>query len=75
MKFPNKSILYNESVLSKFPTILSLLSRGEMSVAELYLAMKPQTENVADFVDALDCLYALRKIKFNTETRRLSYVV
>lgn len=75
MKYPNKAILYNESVISKFSSILTLLSRGSMSATELYLAVKTQIEDVADFVDALDCLYALGKIELNSQTRRLSYVV
>lgn len=78
MKFPNKTILYNESVISKFPAILNRLSHGEMSASELFLALKPQTDfagYAADFIDALDCLYALGKINFNPQTRRLSYVI
>lgn len=74
MKLPNKIIRYRESVISKFPSILNNLSRGESSVLDLYMAVKSQMDDIADFADALSSLYALGKINYNPTTRRLSYV-
>lgn len=75
MKFPNKAIRYNESIVSKFPCIMEQLSHGEMAISDLYASVKTKMQSVSDFIDALDCLYALHKITFNQETRRLAYAV
>lgn len=75
MKFPNKAIRYNESIVSRFVPILQCLEEKEYSVSALYDIVKNQMEDIIDFMDALDCLFALGFIKFNSSTRRLYYVI
>ena len=75
MKLPNKAIRYNESVLSKFPIVLRALEKGDLSAVDLFHTVKSSMEDVSDFMDILDCLFALGKIDFTENTRRLSYVV
>jgi hypothetical protein len=74
MKLPNKVIRYRESVISKIPPVLNELENGEKSAAQLFTAVKDKMEDVSDFVDILDCLFALGKIAYDETTRRLSYV-
>lgn len=73
MKLPNKVITYNESILRLFPIILSTLKIKDYSVIELYF--KINIRDINEFMDALDCLYAINKITFNDLTRELHYVV
>lgn len=74
MQLPNKVISYNESVLSKFPIILDLLQQSDYTVAELFALVKNKMD-IEDFIDTLDCLYALGKVNLNKTTRRLCYVI
>lgn len=73
MRLPNKINSFNESVISKFSIILSVLEQDDMKVSDLYNTVKKQTDDVGDFLEILDCLYALGKIEYNTETRLLHY--
>ena len=71
MKFPNKITPYKKSVLPKLPIILSFLSKKDYTVTTLYAAVSEKmTTN--EYIDALDCLYALGKIAMNKEV--LHYV-
>lgn len=74
MKFPNKVVSYNESIISKFPIVLSVLIEKDYSVEELYFKLKTNFNNINDFLDVLDCLFALEKININRNTRSLYYV-
>lgn len=74
MRLPNKVNDFNNSIISRFPVILSSLEHQDMRVAELYQRVRNKTDDVGDFIEALDCLYALGKIHYNAETRLLSYV-
>lgn len=71
MKFPNKVINYNESIISKFPVILSQLQIKDYSISSLYEKVKNKVENINEFLEILDCLFALNKIKLDGNTRRL----
>lgn len=74
MRFPNKNNSFSDSIVAKFPTVLSVLKNGDISVSELYRSVKGATEDIGEFVDILDCLYALGKVEFIAETRSLRYV-
>lgn len=74
MRLPSKVISFNESVISKFPIILAILEQNEMSVSDLYNAVNKITEDVGDFLEILDCLYALGQIEYDPETRLLHHV-
>lgn len=71
MKLPNKVITYNESIISKFPLVLNLLKTNNCSISDLYGKVKNNIEGVDEFLDILDSLFALGRIDFNEETRRL----
>lgn len=73
MKLPSKVTPYNESTISKFPVVLSLLEKGDMAPQELYAKVKrSKVENISEFVEILDCLYTMHKIEFRGEV--LHYV-
>lgn len=63
MKLPNKVISYKESIISKFPFVLKHLEDSDLTVEKLYRKVKSKVENVGEFLDILDCLYALNKIE------------
>lgn len=74
MLFPNKLFTYSESVISKLPIILIELQRESISAVELYKRLADRLTGVSEYLDALDCLYALRKIEFAEEEGVLRYV-
>jgi len=53
-----------KSVISKFPTVLSLLEENDYYVADLFLKTKDVIQGAKEFSDVLDCLFALGKIEF-----------
>lgn len=68
MKMPNKVTPYKESSIAKFPVILSLLEKGDMTPSELYAKVKKsKIQNIDEFVEIIDCLYAMHKIEMNGE--------
>lgn len=75
MLLPNKLYSYNESILSKLPVVLRLLKRRPMSVHELYQEGGRSFDSVSEYIDALDCLYALHKIEYDDLEGVLRYVV
>ena len=75
MLLPNKLIPYDQSVLSKLPIILKELDNHPISVHELYKRVIKKMSGVNEFIDALDCLYALGKIEFDEKEEVLRYVV
>ena len=71
MRFPNKVTNYKKSVLSKFSIILNLLSEKDYTVSVLFDSVSKEM-TVTEYIDALDCLYALGTINFSKEV--LHYV-
>ena len=63
MKLPNKVITYKASTIAKFPIILSALQEQALTPSSLYKKVKSKVEDVGEFIEILDCLYALRKIE------------
>lgn len=74
MKLPNKVITYKESTISKFPVVLSCLKEQDMSPASLYKKVKSKVEDIGEYMDILDCLYALSKIELIEHVGVLHYV-
>ena len=62
MRLPSKFISFKESILPKFIGILTKLQENDMTVLELYKRFKGQVENIDEFIEILDCLFALGKI-------------
>ncbi len=69
MNFPNKVTSYKESILSKFPIVLNLLSKRDYSLSTLYRELSDKI-SAKDFIDVLDCLYLLNKIEIENEVIR-----
>jgi len=74
MLLPNKLFSYNESIISKFPSILQILKKAPCSVSELYKRVQGNVTGVNEYMEILDCLYALNKIDYDEETEVLRYV-
>jgi len=74
MRFPSKNTSFSDSIIAKFPIVLGVLERADVSASELYRAVKDTTEDIGEFIEILDCLYALGKLELNAETRSLHYV-
>ena len=73
MKLPGKSIMYSKSVFPLFPKILKELQTQEMTVNDLYIVVSTEHE-FENFISALDCLYALGRVKINEKEKKLYYV-
>ncbi len=76
MKLPNKLFSYRESIISKFPIILNVLAQEKhLTIYGLYLNVINKFENISEFLEAVECLYALGKIEYSYELRRVYYVI
>lgn len=74
MKLPNKVTSYQESVLSKLTVLLDILSIRDSSLIELYFNTKQYFSDTSEFIDTVDCLFALNKLKYNEDSGVLHYV-
>lgn len=72
MRFPSKVTPYKESIIAKFPIVLAALEYQDMMPRELYAKTKKKVGSISEFIDVLDCLYALNKIEM--EEGLLHYV-
>lgn len=73
MKMPSKVTPYKESTIAKFPLVLAILEKGDMTPSELYAKVrKSKIKDITEFVEVLDCLYAMNKIDIREEV--LHYV-
>lgn len=67
MKFPSKVTPYKESIIAKFPMVLEKVEKKDMSPQELYKSVKNKVTDIREFMDIMDCLYALKKIELDGE--------
>ncbi len=72
MKLPNKITPYDESLMPLLPKILEQLVDGEKSLPALYAQFKGI--GISEFIEAMDCLYALGKIDFADGEGGIRYV-
>ena len=75
MKLPNKLFTVDESCIGKFPLILEIVQQEKIPVFELYERVKLHFLSVSDFIETLDALFYLGKIKFYDDSEVLTYVV
>ena len=61
MKFPSKITPYKESIISKFTVILDFLEKRDYELFSLYNELEKKM-TITEFINALDCLYALNII-------------
>lgn len=74
MRLPNKVTPYANSIIALFPDILEALAQQDITPKELFEITKSHKRDMADFLSALDCLFALGKIELIEEGRVLRYV-
>ena len=74
MRLPNKVTSYANSIIASFPEILELLMQRNMTPKELFELTASGKKDMGDFLNALDCLFALGKIELIEEGRVLRYV-
>ena len=74
MKFPSKVTSYKDSILVKFPMILSYLEAEDMKPEALYKKVKSKVIDIGEFLEILDCLYALGRVEIIGERGLLHYV-
>ena len=74
MKLPNKVTSYQESVLGKLTVLLDILSVRDSSLIELYFNTKQYFSDTSEFIDTVDCLFALNKLEYNEDSGVLHYV-
>lgn len=74
MKFPSKVTAYSESILPKFPIVLVQLQFSDMTPGELYAKVKKSFDDIEDFIEVLDCLYALQRIDIDESRGTISLV-
>ena len=69
MSLPNKVITFEDSILSKFSSVIKALrdSSNGMKVSVLYDHLNNDVENIAEFMEIMDSLYALGKIYYSAE--------
>lgn len=68
MRFPSKATPYKASTLAKFPVVLALLEKADISPSEMYATLKKnKVKDIDEFVDILDCLYAMGKLEIRGE--------
>ncbi len=65
MKLPNKLFTTKESCIGKFPVILNIVKEKPIDTILLYKKTKKDFSSVTDFIETLDALFYLGKIKFN----------
>ena len=57
-----------------FPRILTILSKRPSTPLRLYQKLDMPKKDWGDYMDALDCLYALEKIDLSPDGGKLRYV-
>ncbi len=66
MKLPSKVTSYKESIIARFPIILTKIKERDFAVSTLYDVLKDKI-TLDDYVDVLDCLYVLGQITLRKE--------
>lgn len=74
MKFPSKVTPYQASILAKFPAVLTCLENEDMKPDALFKKVKSKVSDIGEFLEILDCLYALGKVELIEEGGVLHYV-
>lgn len=74
MKLPSKITSYSDSVLSKLQFLLGVLDQNDIGISSLYKQTQIYFSGIGEYLDALDCLYALGKIELDEERGTIHYV-
>ncbi len=72
MRLPNKTTPYSRSIFPYFPRIAAALSHEDAAPMAVYNVLEIGGKNLGDYLDALDCLFAIGKLTL-TEGGLLHY--
>lgn len=73
MRLPSKLYNYEESVFSKFTIALKVLQNEPHTPASLYMDIKKYLSGINEYLELLDCLYAIGAIDFDEKDGLLEY--
>lgn len=73
MRLPSKLYSYEESVFSKFAIALKVLEKEQHTPASLYMNIKKYLSGINEYLELLDCLYAIGAIDFDEKDGLLEY--
>ncbi len=73
MPLPDKLFSYEQSILSKMPIVLEIVEKESVNTIELFAKTKSSFESIIEFIETLDALFALKRIKIN-EAWEIEYV-
>ncbi|QNQ91156.1 hypothetical protein GP475_11320 [Corynebacterium poyangense] len=74
MRLPSKVTPYSESTISKFPVLLNKLDGKDLRPLNLYTLTRSHFEDINEFAETLDCLFALGQIELLYPEEVLHYV-
>lgn len=74
MKLPSKVTPFKESIIAKFTPVLNKLKSGPLSPSELYKSVKTKVNGISEFMEILECLFILEKIKLDEHEEVIHYV-
>jgi len=63
MRLPSKVTPFMDSTISIFPILLNEIIKGDIAPMALFGKVKNKVNGISNFLVALDCLFALNKIK------------
>lgn len=67
MIVPNKTITFQQSLLSKLPALIVAITRGVSNPIVLYSAVSDEFDDITQFMLALDTLFILEKVELVNE--------
>lgn len=74
MNLPDKFTTFNDSSLSKIPIVLNGIRNGLCNPVMLWKKKKESFDNICEFIETLDVLFSLGKIKLDEKKGVLEYV-
>ncbi|WP_288801541.1 ABC-three component system middle component 7 [uncultured Fibrobacter sp.] len=74
MNLPDKFTTFNDSSLSKIPVVLNGIKNGLCNPVMLWEKKKEDFDNICEFMEVLDILYSLGKVKMGEKRGVLEYV-
>lgn len=67
MRLPSKVTPFKNSTLAAFAPILEVLAVSDLTPDALYEKTKRRVGGISEYIEALDCLFALGKIVLTLE--------
>lgn len=74
MRLPNKVTSFKDSTLSLFQILLNEIRAEDISPIGLFEKVRGDVGDISNYLEALDCLFALEKIELDEQSGVLSYV-